>query len=136
PATFSDQPAEKTMSLPELSPRAWSAGHNCELTSWRTRMVSGRQPLPGYARLASLPGMLGHGHRRRSTRVAHAVFLTVTGIHGEGQPFVEEMATLELSLHGCRYFSKYDVPKNSCLVLELPNPQAGSRPRRFRGRVA
>jgi tetratricopeptide (TPR) repeat protein len=74
--------------------------------------------------------------KRRSTRVAHAVFLTVTGIDGDGQPFVEETGTLELSLHGCRYFSKYEVPKNSGVVLEIPNQQAGSHPHRFRGRVA
>jgi len=76
------------------------------------------------------------GGKRRSTRVAEAVFLTVTGIDGNGQPFVEQTGTLELSFHGCKCFSKHPVTKNSRLTLEIPSQQARSHPQRLLCRVA
>jgi curved DNA-binding protein CbpA len=74
---------------------------------------------------------------RRSTRVAQAVFLTVRGVDEEGKPFEEQTGTTELSFHGCRYFSRHQVAKNSSLTLqELPaNKQAATEPHRFRVRV-
>ncbi len=73
---------------------------------------------------------------RRSTRVAEAVFVTVSGIAADGQPFEEQTATLELSFHGCKYFSRHPVPQDSRLTLEIPGQRASSPPRRFQGRVA
>src|SRR5580658_10435884 len=43
--------------------------------------------------------------KRRSTRVAEAVYFTLSGIDAGGQPFVEETGTVFLSFHGCSYFS-------------------------------
>jgi len=74
--------------------------------------------------------------KRRSTRVAQAVFVTVTGIDGDGKPFEEKTGTLELSFQGCKYFSRHAVPKNSCVTVEIPNQRASSPPHRFRARVA
>ena len=74
--------------------------------------------------------------RRRSTRVPQSVILTVTGIDGNGQPFMEQTGTLELSLQGCSYFSRHALPRNSWLSLEILNEQAGSPPRRSQARVA
>ena len=74
---------------------------------------------------------------RRSTRVSQAVFLTVRGVDEDGKPFEEQTSTTELSFHGCRYFSRHQVPKNSSLTLqELPgDEQTATEPHRFRGRV-
>ena len=77
-----------------------------------------------------------HSARRRSTRVPQSVILTVTGIDGNGKPFVEQTGTLELSSHGCKYFSRHALPRNSWLTLEIANEQEGSPAQRFLARVA
>jgi curved DNA-binding protein CbpA len=74
--------------------------------------------------------------KRRSTRVAEAVFLTWRGIDGDGQPFVERTGTLELSFHGCKYFTKHAVTTNLLITLELSDQQASAPPRRVQARVA
>jgi|HubBroStandDraft_4_1064222.scaffolds.fasta_scaffold00824_7 hypothetical protein len=71
--------------------------------------------------------------RRRSDRFFEPVPLVVRGIDLLGQPFEERTATLALNLHGCRYSSKYHLPKNTWVTLELP--QAQNRPN-VRARVA
>jgi curved DNA-binding protein CbpA len=73
---------------------------------------------------------------RRSTRVNHAVFFTVTGTDGNGQPFSEQTGTLDVSLHGCKYFSRYAPLKNSWLTLEINDQPRDSSSRRLRARVA
>ncbi len=75
------------------------------------------------------PGM----ERRRSGRLFEPVPLVVRGIDLLGQPFEERTSTLALNLHGCRYSSKYHLPKNTWVTLELP--QARSHPN-VRARVA
>jgi curved DNA-binding protein CbpA len=74
--------------------------------------------------------------RRRSTRVAESIFFTVSGTDATGQPFVEQTGTVNLSFHGCSYFSKQAAPKNSWLSLEIPNQAAGGPPHKIRARVA
>jgi tetratricopeptide (TPR) repeat protein len=74
--------------------------------------------------------------RRRSTRVARAVFLTVTGIGSDGQPFEEQTGTMELSFHGCRYFSRHSVVKDSWLTLqEIPAEKTAAPAQSVRARV-
>jgi tetratricopeptide (TPR) repeat protein len=74
--------------------------------------------------------------RRRSTRVARAVFLTVTGIGSDGQPFEEQTGTMELSFHGCRYFSRHAVVKDSWLTLqEIPTEKIAAPAQAVRARV-
>jgi len=81
-------------------------------------------------------GEMGRG-RRRSTRVPAAVFLTVTGIDVQGQPFAEKTGTMELSFHGCRYFSTHAVAKDFWLTLqEIPTEEAPTPRDRHRARVA
>jgi len=71
--------------------------------------------------------------RRRSERVVDSLPLIVRGIDLLGQPFEERTATLAFNLHGCRYASKYHLPKNTWVTLELPqSPQR----RNVRARVA
>ena len=74
--------------------------------------------------------------KRRSTRVAESIFFTVAGTDTSGQPFIEQTGTVNLSFHGCSYFSKQVTPKNSWLSLEIPNQNAGGPPHKIRARVA
>ena len=74
-------------------------------------------------------------HKRRSTRIAQAVPLTVTGVDALGRPFQERTSTLSINCHGCRYQSKHYVLKNMWVTIEVPNPESGREPRVGRGRV-
>jgi len=68
--------------------------------------------------------------------VTQAVLLKVTGTDENGQEFVEETGTLELSSQGCRYFSKHPMAKDSWLTLEIHSEQPDIAPRSTRARVA
>ena len=74
--------------------------------------------------------------KRRSTRVAAGVFVGVKGIDANGQPFTERRVTLEVGLQGCKFYSRYPLPKNSWLTMEIPNKQSNSASQDFRARVA
>ena len=74
--------------------------------------------------------------KRRSTRIVQAMPLMVAGVDSLGRALREQTATLSINCHGCRYFSKYPVEKNTWLTLEIPREHAGGEPRRLRARVA
>lgn len=57
---------------------------------------------------------------RRSTRLNAAVPLTVMGVDSYRGPYREEVSTVTVSCHGCKYESKHDVLTNSSVMLELP----------------
>lgn len=71
--------------------------------------------------------------RRRSERVSKSLPIVVRGIDLLGQPFEERTATLNFNLHGCRYASRYHLPKNAWVTLEVPR---GSEFENARARVA
>lgn len=72
---------------------------------------------------------------RRSTRVAQAVSLTVMGVDAWRGPYREQVSTVSVSCHGCKYQSRYHVTKESLVILELsPSGQEGG-PRAVRGHV-
>lgn len=71
--------------------------------------------------------------RRRSERVAKSLPIVVRGIDLLGQPFEERTATFNVNLHGCRYASRYHLPKNAWVTLEVPR---GSEFENARARVA
>jgi hypothetical protein len=83
----------------------------------------------------SLPFGDGAQQKRRSTRVMRAVGITVTGVDALGQAFREATATVMVNCHGCKYKSKYYVPKNSPLTVEIPRSGFGLPPRILPGRV-
>ncbi len=74
--------------------------------------------------------------KRRSTRIAQAVPLTVRGVDLLGQPFEEPSSTLILNSHGCKYASKHHLPKNTWLTLELPQREDEAERPCMRARVA
>ncbi|HEV2204986.1 MAG TPA: hypothetical protein VGR36_00500, partial [Candidatus Acidoferrales bacterium] len=59
--------------------------------------------------------------------------IVVRGTDLLGQPFEERTATLNFNLHGCRYASRYHLPRNAWVTLEVPR---GSEFENARARVA
>jgi tetratricopeptide (TPR) repeat protein len=74
--------------------------------------------------------------KRRSTRVAAGVSMNVRGVDGNGQAFVERRVTLEVSFQGCKYYSRYDLPKDTWLTVEIPNQEENAGKQPYRARVA
>lgn len=72
---------------------------------------------------------------RRSTRLDQAVPLTVMGIDSWRGPYREQVSTITISAHGCRYESKYQVMNDSLVILELGNGNTNDPPLSARGRV-
>lgn len=60
---------------------------------------------------------------RRSTRLNAAVPLTVMGVDSYRGPYREEVSTVTVSCHGCKYESKRDVLTNSWVMLEVPDKE-------------
>jgi hypothetical protein len=65
--------------------------------------------------------------------VSRSLPIIVRGIDLLGQPFEERTSTLTLNLHGCRYYSKHHLPKNTWVTLEVAR---GAERRNLRARVA
>ena len=59
--------------------------------------------------------------------------IVIRGVDLLGQPFEERTATFNFNLHGCRYASRYHLPKNAWITLEVPR---GSEFENARARVA
>jgi PilZ domain len=72
---------------------------------------------------------------RRSSRLNKIVPVTVMGVDSYRGPYREDVATVSLSLHGCKYESKHDVLTNSWVILELKNEENGGQPVSARGLV-
>jgi hypothetical protein len=72
---------------------------------------------------------------RRSTRVDRAIALAVAGVDSFRGPYHEEVSTITISAHGCRYESKYEVLPNASVLLELNGKGPDSKPVSTRGRV-
>jgi hypothetical protein len=84
---------------------------------------------------ASLPPNGGGAENRRSTRVIHAVPVTIRAQDALGQSFEEFTSTVTVNCNGCKYESKHYVPKGSGLTLEIGPRQRGSGSRIFPARV-
>jgi len=73
--------------------------------------------------------------RRRSTRIARTVPLTIRGVDLLSQPFEERTTTLSFNTFGCRYPSRHHLPKNTWVTLEVPSNEAAEGRSRVRARV-
>ena len=71
--------------------------------------------------------------RRRSERLSESVPVVIRGVDLLGHSFEERTATVALNLHGCKYYSKYHLPRNSWITLETSR---GDERRNVRARVA
>jgi len=74
--------------------------------------------------------------KRRSTRLLQSVPMVIAGVDAAGRRVEEHTATLSINCHGCRYFSRYRLTKDSWLTLEIPRPQPSQPASRLRARVA
>jgi len=72
---------------------------------------------------------------RRSTRVIHAVPVTIRGNDALGQKFEEFTSTVTVNCNGCKYESKHYVPKGSTLTIEIGARERGGGSRLFPARV-
>ena len=72
---------------------------------------------------------------RRSTRVDRAIPVTVMGIDSWRGPYREQVSTITISAHGCKYESKYQVTSDSLVILELNGTNPTEPPLSARGRV-
>ncbi|HVB07595.1 MAG TPA: PilZ domain-containing protein [Candidatus Acidoferrales bacterium] len=74
--------------------------------------------------------------KRRSTRIAQSVPVTVIGVDALGQSFKERTSTVSVNCHGCKYQSKHYVPKGSQVTIEIPRPQSEAPARTVEATVA
>jgi len=74
--------------------------------------------------------------KRRSTRIAQAIPITVVGVDALGQAFKERTSTVSVNCHGCKYQSRHYVPKNSQITIEIPRAESDAPPRTVEATVA
>lgn len=74
-------------------------------------------------------------NKRRSTRLIHAVNLTVVGTDALGRPFREVTKTSVVSCYGCAFRSKNYAPKSSEVTLEVSRGHSWLAPRRVTAKV-
>jgi hypothetical protein len=72
---------------------------------------------------------------RRSTRVNRAIALAVAGVDSFRGPYNEEVSTITISAHGCKYESKHEVLANQSVLLELSGNGPDSKAVSTRGHV-
>lgn len=84
------------------------------------------------SKLSNDPGV----QKRRSTRIAQTVPITVIGVDALGQAFKERTSTVSINCHGCKYQSKHYVPKTSQITVEIPRADSDAPPRIVDARVA
>ena len=72
---------------------------------------------------------------RRSTRVNQAIRLAVAGVDSFRGPYNEDVSTVTVNCHGCKYESKHEVLPHAFVILELNGKGKDSRPISTRGHV-
>lgn len=71
---------------------------------------------------------------RRSTRVDCMIPMTVMGVDAWRGPYTENVSTVNVSAHGCKYESAHQVLNDSLVIIEFKKGQENA-PRSARGRV-
>ncbi|HWZ53995.1 MAG TPA: hypothetical protein VNV84_04530 [Candidatus Acidoferrales bacterium] len=72
---------------------------------------------------------------RRSTRLNETIPIRVEGVDSYRGPYSEEVSTVSVSAHGCKYHSKNQVLTNALVILEMKNDKPDAKPVSARGRV-
>lgn len=73
--------------------------------------------------------------RRRSTRIARNLPITVRGIDLLSQAFEERTSTIAFNVHGCKYASRHHLPKNTWVTIEVAGAEEPQRCECVRARV-
>lgn len=92
-------------------------------------------PLPEVRVSAASPSNEGSAENRRTTRIIHAVPVTIRGTDALGQVFEELTSTVTVNCNGCKYESRHYVPKGSRISVEIGGREPGVRSRKFPARV-
>jgi hypothetical protein len=69
-------------------------------------------------------GQLAYFQKRRSTRIYNAIPLSVKGSDAFRGPYLEQVSTLTVNCHGCRYRSNYEVVQGDIVYLEVRQSRA------------
>ena len=69
---------------------------------------------------------LAYVQKRRSTRIYTAIPLAIQGADAFRAPYLEQVSTLSVSCHGCRYRSKYGVIQGDTVYLDVKQSSEGS----------
>src|ERR1700730_10041084 len=64
--------------------------------------------------------------KRRSTRIYSSIPLGIQGSDAFRAPYLEQVHTLNVNCHGCRYRSKYEVIQGDMVYLEVKPSSEGS----------
>jgi curved DNA-binding protein CbpA len=72
------------------------------------------------------PAPIATGAKRRSTRIDHVVPLVISWVGPKAQPLAEKTSTASINCHGCRYFSRYALRKNSAIVIQIIENTVGT----------
>jgi len=72
---------------------------------------------------------------RRSTRLNEAIPMRVEGVDSYRGPYSEEVSTVSVSAHGCKYQSRHQVLSNALVILEMKSDKPNTKPVSARGRV-
>src|ERR1700693_3027717 len=78
---------------------------------------------------------LPYVQKRRSTRIYNAIPLTIQGADAFRAPYLQQVSTLAVSCHGCRYRSKYEVIKGDVVYLEVKQSSEGGATYSCQGQV-
>jgi hypothetical protein len=71
-------------------------------------------------------GQLAYVQKRRSTRIYNAIPLAVQGSDAFRAPYLEQVSTLTVNCHGCRYRSNYEAIQGDTVYLEVKQSNEGS----------
>ena len=69
---------------------------------------------------------IAYVQKRRSTRIYNAIPLVIQGSDAFRAPYVEQVSTVTVNCHGCRYQSKYEVIQGDIVSLEVKQSSEGS----------
>jgi hypothetical protein len=72
---------------------------------------------------------------RRSTRLSEAILMRVEGVDSYRGPYSEEVSTVSVSAHGCKYYSKHQVLSNALVILQMKGERPETKAVSARGRV-
>ena len=64
--------------------------------------------------------------KRRTTRIYNAIPLAIQGSDAFRGPFLEQVSTLTVNCHGCRYRSNHQVIPGDTICLEVKQSSEGS----------
>jgi hypothetical protein len=68
---------------------------------------------------------LAYIQKRRSTRIYNSIPLAIQGSDAFRAPYLENVYTLTVNCHGCRYRSKYEVIQGDLVYLEVKESSEG-----------